>query len=58
LTDGIAALMQAEKVLAYRYAGRRYDCGSKQGYLKAMVAMGLKHAETGADFAEYLKTMK
>lgn len=58
LTDGIAALMQAEKVLAYRYDGQRYDCGSKLGYLKAMVAMGLKHPETGAAFTDYLKTLK
>ena len=58
LTDGIAALMQAEKVLAYRYDGQRYDCGSKLGYLKATVAMGLKHPETGAGFTEYLKTLK
>lgn len=58
LTDGIAALMRDQKVLAYRYEGQRYDCGSKLGYLKAMVAMGLKHPETGAGFAEYLKTMK
>lgn len=58
LTDGIAALMRDQKVLAYRYDGQRYDCGSKLGYLKAMVAMGLKHPETGAGFAEYLKTMK
>ena len=42
LTDGIAALMEAERVLAYRYAGQRYDCGSKLGYLKAMTAMGLE----------------
>lgn len=55
LTDGIAALMEAEKVLAYRYAGQRYDCGSKLGYLKATLAMGLKHPETGPAFAEYLK---
>ena len=58
LTDGIAALMQAEKVLAYRYNGQRYDCGSKLGYLKAMVAMGLKHPETGAGFTEYLRSLK
>lgn len=55
LTDGIANLMQAESVLAYRYAGQRYDCGSKLGYLKATVAMGLKHDETGEAFAEFLK---
>lgn len=58
LTDGIAALMRDQKVLAYRYDGQRYDCGSKLGYLKATVAMGLKHPETGAAFAEYMKTMK
>jgi UTP--glucose-1-phosphate uridylyltransferase len=58
LTDGIAALMRDQKVLAYRYDGQRYDCGSKLGYLKATVAMGLKHAETGAGFTDFLKTMK
>lgn len=58
LTDGIAALMRDQKVLAYRYDGRRYDCGSKLGYLKATVAMGLKHPETGAGLADFLKTMK
>jgi UTP--glucose-1-phosphate uridylyltransferase len=55
LTDGIAALMRSEPVLAYRYAGQRYDCGSKLGYLKATMAMGLKHDETGKEFSEYLK---
>lgn len=55
LTDGIAALMKTDPVLAYRYAGQRYDCGSKLGYLKATVAMGLKHPEMGQAFADYLK---
>jgi UTP--glucose-1-phosphate uridylyltransferase len=55
LTDGIAALMQDERVLAYRYDGQRYDCGSKLGYLKAMTAMGLKHAETGDEYCEFLR---
>lgn len=58
LTDGIAALMQSEPVLAYRYSGQRYDCGSKLGYLKATLAMGLKHPETGKAFSDYLKSMK
>ncbi|HEY4318494.1 MAG TPA: UTP--glucose-1-phosphate uridylyltransferase GalU [Herbaspirillum sp.] len=58
LTDGIAALMRQEQVLAYRYTGQRYDCGSKLGYLKATLAMGLKHPETGAGFAEHLKQFK
>ena len=57
LTDGIAALMNAESVLAYRYQGQRYDCGSKLGYLKATVAMGMKHAETGTAFTEYLQQL-
>ena len=55
LTDGIEALMQYETVLAYRYQGRRFDCGSKLGYLQAAVEIGLQHAETGAAFAEWLK---
>lgn len=58
LTDGIALLMQSEPVLAYRYTGQRYDCGSKLGYLKATVAMGLKHPETGEGFSNYLEQMK
>ncbi len=57
LTDGIAALLQEEKVLAYRFKGRRYDCGSKLGYLQAMVEYGKKHPETGAAFAAYLKSL-
>src|SRR5450830_238231 len=57
LTDGIAALMADERVLAYRYAGQRYDCGSKLGYLKAMTAMGLKHPETGEGFRAFLAEM-
>jgi UTP--glucose-1-phosphate uridylyltransferase len=55
LTDGIAALMRDERVLAHRYAGQRYDCGSKLGYLKAMTAMGLKHPETAAGYREFLE---
>jgi len=58
LTDGIAALMRSERVLAYRYQGTRYDCGSKLGYLKATVAIGLRHPETGPGFAAYLDQIK
>ncbi len=57
LTDGIAALLQEEKLLAYRFTGTRYDCGSKLGYLKATVAYGLKHPELRAEFAAYLATL-
>ncbi|MFZ1545830.1 MAG: UTP--glucose-1-phosphate uridylyltransferase GalU [Candidatus Nitrotoga sp.] len=58
LTDGISALLKEEKVLAYRFNGTRYDCGSKLGYLKATVAFGLKHPELGEGFAAYLATIK
>ena len=57
LTDGIAALMHEEKLLAHRFEGTRYDCGSKLGYLKAQVAFGLKHKEISAEFAAYLKEL-
>ncbi len=55
LTDGIAALLAEEQVLAYRYQGTRYDCGSKIGYLKATLALALKHPEVGEQFAEVLR---
>jgi UTP--glucose-1-phosphate uridylyltransferase len=55
LTDGIASLMTEQQVLAYRYDGVRYDCGSKLGYVQATVELGLRHAEIGRDFADYLK---
>jgi len=54
LTDGIAALLQHEDVLAYRFQGKRYDCGSKIGYLKATVEYALKHAELADEFRAYL----
>jgi len=54
LTDGIARLMNEERVIAYRFEGRRYDCGRKLGYLEATVAFGLKHPETGEGFARFL----
>jgi UTP--glucose-1-phosphate uridylyltransferase len=57
LTDGIAALMARERVLAYRYAGQRYDCGSKLGYLKATAAIGMKHPETAEGYAEFLNQL-
>lgn len=54
LTDGIAALMAEEQVLAYRYEGKRYDCGSKMGYLEATLAMARKHPEVGQQFEQLL----
>jgi UTP--glucose-1-phosphate uridylyltransferase len=55
LTDGIAALLADEPVYAYRFKGKRYDCGSKLGYLEATVEYGLRHPELGARFAEYIE---
>ncbi|MCX7192220.1 MAG: UTP--glucose-1-phosphate uridylyltransferase GalU [Proteobacteria bacterium] len=58
LTDAIAALIEEERVLAYRYKGKRYDCGSKIGFLQATVAMGLEHPELKDEFAAYLQSLK
>jgi len=58
LTDGIAALLAEEAVMAYRYDGVRYDCGSKLGYLEATVSFGLRHPELGEDFRRYLAGLK
>jgi UTP--glucose-1-phosphate uridylyltransferase len=57
LTDGISALLNEEQVLAYRYQGVRYDCGSKNGYLEATVKLGLRHPEVGKEFRAMLEGM-
>ena len=54
LTDAIASLLAEEQVLAYRYQGIRYDCGSKLGYLQATVDYGRRHPEVGTAFSAYL----
>jgi UTP--glucose-1-phosphate uridylyltransferase len=56
LTDAIEALLRKEQVLAYRFEGKRYDCGSKLGYLQATVEYALEHPELREDFLEYLMT--
>jgi UTP--glucose-1-phosphate uridylyltransferase len=58
LTDAISALLAHERVQAVRLPGRRYDCGSKLGYLQATLEYGLRHPETGDEFARYLKSRK
>ncbi len=55
LTDAIAALLEDEPVIAYPFQGKRYDCGSKLGYLQANVEFGLAHPEIGERFAAYLR---
>jgi UTP--glucose-1-phosphate uridylyltransferase len=56
LTDGISKLLSHERVLAQRLPGKRYDCGSKLGYLQASVEFGVHHPEVGKEFARFLKT--
>ena len=57
LTDGIASLMREEAVYAYRFSGKRYDCGSKLGYLQATVEYALGHPVLGRDFRKYLENL-
>lgn len=57
LTDAIAALLEEEPVVAYAFEGKRYDCGSKEGYLEATVEYALAHAELGESFRAYLKQL-
>ena len=54
LTDAIAELARRERVAAYRFFGRRYDCGAKLGFLEATVELGRKHPEVGARFTAFL----
>jgi UTP--glucose-1-phosphate uridylyltransferase len=57
LTDGIAGLLADEAVLGYRYQGKRYDCGSKMGFLEATVELALQHPEVGAGFGQWLRQL-
>ena len=58
LTDAMASLILEEQVLAYRYVGTRFDCGSKLGYLQATVEFGRRHPEVGAAFSNYLANLE
>jgi len=58
LTDAIARLMTKEAVYAYQYSGKRYDCGSKEGFLEATVELALQHPQLGAPFRDYLRTLE
>jgi UTP--glucose-1-phosphate uridylyltransferase len=55
LTDAISALLAHERVFAVKLPGKRFDCGSKLGYLEATVELGLRHPEVGERFARFLK---
>lgn len=58
LTDAIADLLAEEAVYAYEFEGKRYDCGSKLGYLQATVEFALKHKTLGPKFADYLRSIE
>lgn len=57
LTDAIALHLQKESVMALEFTGTRFDCGSKLGYMQAMIALGLKHPDLGQAFLSYLKSI-
>lgn len=57
LTDAIAALLQTQPVYSYQFNGKRFDCGSKLGYLEATIAYALKHPELASDFRRSLESM-
>jgi UTP--glucose-1-phosphate uridylyltransferase len=58
LTDGISGLLATQSVYALQYAGKRYDCGSKEGFLEATVELALDHPEVGEHFRNYLRGLK
>lgn len=54
LTDGLKALLQRRPIYAYEYTGRRFDCGTKLGYLRATVELALDRPDLGPDFRRIL----
>ena len=54
LTDAMQRLIGSQPFFGYRFAGRRFDCGDKLGYLEAIVATALARPDLGADFAALL----
>ncbi len=57
LTDAIARLLGTQRVLAYNFIGKRFDCGSKLGYLQAQVEYALAHDEVSEEFRDYLLSL-
>lgn len=55
LTDAIAQLLKHEKISAFQFSGKRYDCGNKLGYLEATIAYALNHKELAGDFKNLLR---
>ena len=57
LTDALAVQAKQEYLMAYKFKGKRYDCGSKLGYLEATVEYALRHPNVGKQFKNYLDAM-
>lgn len=57
LTDAIAALQKLENVEAYRMKGQTFDCGSKIGYLKAVLHYGVEHPKLGEEFKQLIQEL-
>ena len=58
LTDAIASQIEQEKVYAYEFEGKRFDCGNKFGFMKATIEYGLNHDEIAPELKEYIKKIK
>lgn len=58
LTDAIATLQNTATVEAYRMKGQTFDCGSKIGYLKAVLHYGVEHPKLGAEFKQLIQELK
>ena len=58
LTDGIKLMLKQEEVFAYTFKGKRYDCGSKLGYLMANIDYGIKNSEFGKELKQYIRDIK
>lgn len=56
-TDAVAQMINTEAVLSYQFIGKRYDCGTKLGYLRASVNFGLKHPEVAQEFRHFLQLL-
>ena len=58
LTDGIAAMLNEQRALAYEFQGVRYDCGTKLGYLQANVLYAMRHPEISTEFCEFVDSLR
>lgn len=58
LTDAIAMLQETDTVEAYRMQGQTFDCGSKVGYLKAVLHYGIQHPKLGSEFKQLIQELK